>query len=309
MKKLVIKSAFLIVVLTVICSMSIGLMVSTDADGWFTHNEHLDADSNVIYSINQDYGADFSSLDDIPKIYIAENSISKVTYIPGDVVYYTFIFKMPVESLVSTKTDYYVNPIIDIDVVTEEGEEYEGEYGDYLSFGYNLCLEENAVLLVVLEKGTTTIAPSDEEVESFTPIKYHYDATSGKVVRGADGDNTYSYFGSETTHATFTSTGVEHFCDGVSKDSLNANFSCVFPILDTSEYPIFTEGEGEDAQSYVYFMLYIPIWYVDIEVEQNQEMDCVLTISGCAIWSVDPDEPEEPEEPEPTDPTNPDPVE
>ena len=42
-----------------------------------------------------------------------------------------------------------------------------------------------------------------------------------------------------------------------------------------------------DGSNNVYFMLYIPIWYQDIEENQNEEMDSYIKIASTVVVPVE----------------------
>ena len=237
---------------------------------WLLKNEHIDADSNLIYAINQGYGDDLVSLNNLARVYeSSQETVTKVTFIPGDQVYYMFRFSIPVDDYISSKTNYNVDLVI-------RGEAQEGANstdGDYLSFLHDCTIEANSCMLAVLSRHETT--ENDNTIVYYDIVKYHNNNGTYTI----DDDGEVSSFSSETTGALVTNAAVTSFCPDEQASSVKANFDLTIPIVSIDSSMIYNDGTND----LYWFMIYVPIKYIDTGVNQNNQMDSTLTINGSHI--------------------------
>ena len=255
-----------------LCATVIFLFLFPKTRGWFMQNDHIDNDSELIYAINQGLGDNLVSLNNLSRIYqTSDETVTTVMFVPGDQVYYTFIFKIDANDYAVNKSTYDVSLVIRAEA-TENAHEDDGRYLDFL---HDCTIEEDSILFSVLQRGTANIDGND--VVYYDVVKYSED--NGTYVMDAEGD--ISAFNSETTGAEATNESVPSLCPNKTVGSIAADFEIDIPIVEINEDLIYTD---ENDDSYLFFMLYIPILYIDTGVNQNPQMDNRLTINGSTIF-------------------------
>ena len=122
--------------------------------------------------------------------------------------------------------------------------------GDYLSFLYNTGVEANSCHLFLMKR-------INDQVNGYgySQVGDLYELTSTIVPRLSD---------SKTSAA-------------------NVEFKLQID-MPTIDYTGYTNVDNDNK---VYFMLYIPIWYQDTDVNQNEEMDSFLKIVSTVIVPVE----------------------
>jgi len=246
------------------------LVVMPKTRAWLLENKHVDVDSNLIYAINQGYGDDLVSLNNLSRIYqSSDETVTQVTFIPGEQVYYTFVFKVAASDYIASKADYHANLVIR----GEARETATATSGDYLSFLHDCTVLEDSCLFAVLQRGET--GSGEDTIIYYDIVKYHNN--NGTYTISADGE--VSAFSSETTGAVISNDAVASFCPGKTTSSIGAEFDVTIPIVPISNDLLYHEA-GND---YIFFMLYVQITYIDTGINQNEQMDSTLTINGSSL--------------------------
>ena len=271
-----------LVVIAILSVLLVAILLTgpEKAFGWLQSNRHVTGSSNEIYAVNQGFAnniAEFATNSDeefnaaVSNIFQSSSSSHVETVIPGDEIFYSFYARIRNEDLVNGVFEY----LVELNITGEAREDAPEGTGDYLSFLQNCRIEANRARFIVLRKTG----------EAFTHIKYYSDASEGGTLkqRGEeildDGDISFSYFDyNGGTSPSFSNSYVESFCPDGTDESIGATLTVTIPDL-AGIVPIVQE-EGED---YVYIMIFVPIWYVDTETNQNHEMNSVLKINGCTI--------------------------
>lgn len=217
---------------------------------WYTSTSN-DAtfDSDEFMSVSQGYAGHFSteehywSADDI---YENDDTVvTKTTVIPGKIVYYAFLFE------VKNQNELLSSYVVDTLLVygSSSANSYHGvNVGNYNSFLYNTGVVENSCHLYLMQK------LYDSEEHSY-------------------------YYTKSGNYLTTASTGVNRLSN---TDNRNEEANVSLSInLDLPQIDSFPTNVDNDEK--VYFMLYIPIWYQDIEINQNQEMDSYLKIVSTVL--------------------------
>ena len=276
MKKGLIRNIIYLSVVGSFCISIIVLMLIPKTRGWFMQNDHISNNSELIYAINQGYGDDLVSLNNFSRIYqTSDETVTNIMFVPGDQVYYTFVFRIKAEDYINTKTHYNVNLVIRAeDAETHE----EGVTGDYLSFLHDCTIRENSLMFSVLYRGVDIIDGNESVYYDY--IRYDYQG--GTYTIDPDGD--VVTFNSETTNARALNTEVASLCPNKTEQSISAEFNIEIPILPTNQSLIY---EDENGDEYLFFMLFIPILYKDTHINQNPQMDSTLTINGSTILLMD----------------------
>ena len=227
--------------------------------GWYTSSSN-DAtfDSDEFMTVSQGYGGHFSTEAEYTQASdIHENSdsmITQVTVKPGDVIYYAFMFD--VTSQTDIEDSYQIDNLLVYGANSTIN--YHGKtVGNYYSFLYNTGVEANSCHLFVMKKNY------DSETNS-----YYYSETG--IGESA-----------ELEYYTVNSTIVRRLAESKT-DGANVSFSLQITMPNITSFP--TNYGGDEK---VYFMLYIPIWYQDIEENQNEEMDSYLKIASTVIVPVE----------------------
>ena len=234
-------------------------------------NDHIDNNSELIYSINQGYGDDLVSLNNLSRIYqTSDESVTTVMFVPGDIVYYTFVFRIKYSDYVNTKTMYDVSLVLR----AEASEDATGDNGKYLEFLHDSMIEQNTVKFGVLRRGSEVI--DGNEAVYYDVVKYSNNAGTYSI----DNEGSIVTFDATTTGAQTLNTEVTSLCPNKQESGIGANFTITIPIVPTTSDIVFTD---ENSDEYLFFMLYIPIFYVDTGINQNNQMDSVLTINGSTI--------------------------
>lgn len=223
---------------------------------WYisTSND-ANADTDEIKTLAQGYGGHFSEEDDYNHnstgVYESGGGIAtKALVKPGDVIYYAFLFDVTKED--GLKENYTLDLVLNAGSLNE-GTYHNVTYGNYNNLLSHIGIEANTCRLYQLER------VKDEEDE------YEY-VTYGN-----------SYFDS-TTPKKFTNTEVKSFYNN---GNLNASMTLKMPT--GLSYP----ADSEDDEGKRYFMIYIPIWYMDTETLQNSELECYIRVSSTIITEIE----------------------
>jgi len=129
-----------------------------------------------------------------------------------------------------------------------------------IAFASNLRIEENTVMVAMLERKYS------EELEDVYLHELFYNQ-QGKAFYGVDE-------GLENTE-------VDYFYkeENPVESPLVANMLLTLP--QNMEYPEETDETGK-----VDILVLIPIWYIDTEVNQNDEMNSFIEIAGALFYKV-----------------------
>ncbi len=228
----------------------IGITISL-VMAWYTSTSN-DAtfDSDEFLTVSQAYAGHFTGDDEYGSTStIYENSedvTTQVTVKPGEVIYYAFLFEVVDSSSIASK--YQVDTLLTYGANSTTN--YHGTtVGDYYSFLYNTGVEANSCHLFLMRRV--------------------YDETNG-----------YGYSQYGDSYYTVNSTLVSRLSDSTDSNA-NVEFSLNIDMPTISDFPT---NYGDDDK--VYFMLYIPIWYQDIETNQNNEMDSYLKIASTVLIPI-----------------------
>ena len=275
MKKAVIRNIIYLSIVGSFCVTVIALMLIPKTRGWFMQNDHISNNSELIYAINQGYGDDLISLNNMSRIYqTSDETVTEVMFVPGDQIYYTFVFRIKLEDYVVAKNRYNVSLVIRAEASENAVADVSG---DYLSFLHNCTIRQNSLLFSVLYRGVETIDGNDSVYYDY--IKYNNEGGNYTI----DPDGEIVTFNSTTIGAETLNSSVPSFCPNETVESIGADFSIQIPILPISQDIIYEE----DDESYLFFMLFVPILYIDTDEVQNIEMDSTLTINGSTILLID----------------------
>ena len=277
------KTKFIVLLMVVVAVFVSCAILAQYSSAWLQNNTSLTTSSNEIYAVNQGFAnniADFATNSDeefnavVSSIFNSSSSAHYQTVLPGDEVFYSFYARIRFSDVEAGITRYHVN----LTISGEAREDAPAGTGDYLGFLHNCRIEENRSRFIVLEK----------KGDAFDHIIYYSDGSSGGTLKPKDGDfdadadTTYSYFDyNEGIIPSFTNTEVLSFCPDGTDESIGASLEITIPNL-AGIVPV-SEEEGD---SFVYLMVFVPIWYIDIEENQNSEMNSVLKINGCTIVAV-----------------------
>ena len=151
MKKAVIRNIIYLSIVGSFCVTVISLMLIPKTRGWFMQNDHISNNSELIYAINQGYGDDLISLNNMSRIYqTSDETVTEVMFVPGDQIYYTFVFRIKLEDYVVEKNRYNVSLVIRAEASENAIQDVSG---DYLSFLHNCTIRQNSLLFSVLYRG------------------------------------------------------------------------------------------------------------------------------------------------------------
>ena len=273
MRKQIIKNVIFLAVVSTFFLACMILWMLPKTRAWLLENRHVDVKSNLIYAINQGYGDDLVSLNNLSRIYqSSEETVTQVTFRPGDQVYYTFVFKIVASDYVASKADYHASLVLR----GEAKETATSTTGDYLAFLHDCTILEDSCLFAVLKRGQET--SGGDTTIYYDIVKYHNN--NGTYVVDTDGE--IIAFSSETTGAELHNDEVASLCPNQTVASISADFDLTIPIVPISDDLIFEESGNE----YIFFMMYVPITYIDTGVNQNTQMDSCLTINGSSIVGI-----------------------
>lgn len=273
MRKQIIKNVLFLAVISTFFLACMILLMLPKTRAWLLENRHIDAESNLIYAINQGYGDDLVSLNNLSRIYqSSDETVTQVTFRPGDQVYYTFVFRILASEYNANNKNYHASLVIR----GEARDTATSTSGDYLDFLHDCTILEDSCLFAVLKRGQSTNEGST--VIYYDIVKYHNN--NGSYEMATDGEVTA--FSSETTGATMNNEEVASLCPNKTVASISADFNVTIPIVPISNDLIVNE-EGND---YIFFMVYVPITYIDTGVNQNNQMDSTLTINGSSILGI-----------------------
>ena len=223
--------------------------------GWYTSTSN-DAtfDSTEFKTVSQGYAGHFSTEEEyahlISNIYENDDTmITQTTVAPGTIVYYAVMFD--VSDYASIEAKYQIDNLLVYG--SNSTVNYHGKtVGDYYSFMYNTGVEANSCHLFLMKKIN--------------------DSTSG-----------VGYTRVGTDYYTVNSTLVSRLSDSKTSPA-NVSFSLQITMPTISQSAIEANYDGSDN---VYFMLYIPICYQDIEENQNEEMDSYIKIASTVVVPVE----------------------
>jgi len=224
---------------------------------WYTSSSNdTNATTDEIRTLVQGYGGHFSSEEEhssFSEIYESGSGIStKALVKPGDVIYYAFLFDVDKEE--GLKRDYSLDIVLNAS--GETGEYHNVEYGNYNDLLTHIGIEANSCELYQLQK---TLVEPDVDPENPEDDQKEYK---------------YVTFGEKYVSPSFTNTEIRSFYNN---GSFNTTITLKMPTNIT--YPSDEEERG-------YFMIYIPIWYMDTEELQNTELECYVKVSSTIITEI-----------------------
>lgn len=253
MSKQLIKRGIALVSVLLVLIVSCALWFGMISNAWFKEYRTSYFTASHIYSITQGEANNIASfknenLFDADLQFEILNGEFTERFIPGDVLFYTFI----VPSIDVSSSMTYTLELAGMSAAAI------GVGADAISFVSNCRIEANTIKIAVLEK-------FGNETEGFNYELYPYDQLNNSfydVSKGLYND------------------GVEHIytSTGPSTGELAVEFK--FTIPNGMAYPNVTGVNPGIAD----LLIIVPIWYMDTGLNQNIEMDCSLTIEGCLIY-------------------------
>lgn len=231
---------------------------SAPSKAWFKETRTTYLRGNSIFSVTEGEAnnvASFKNKDDFDDDFefdeIVGDFIQK--FIPGDVLYYTFVIS---DVDISGEGNLYNLELDSMEVGVLDNSDIETA----IAFASNLRIEENTVMVAMLERKYS------EELEDVYLHELFYNQ-QGKAFYGVDE-------GLENTE-------VDYFYkeENPVESPLVANMLLTLP--QNMEYPEETDETGK-----VDILVLIPIWYIDTEVNQNDEMNSFIEIAGALFYKV-----------------------
>lgn len=256
MSKQLIKRGIILVSVLIVLIVSFALWFGMISNAWFKENRTSYFTTSHIYSITQGEANNMASFKnenqfDADLDFEDINGDFTERFIPGDLLFYTFI----VSNIDVASSQTYVMELVDVDAAAV------GAESDAVSFVNNCVIEPNTIKMAVLERfgdmetGYYELYPYDSEDNSF------YDVNQGLLNAGINFEDCL-----QTTTGTATT---------------NLEIKFTFTIPSGVTYPAPTNGSAAGSADLI---IIIPIWYMDTSLNQNIEMDCSLTIAGCIVY-------------------------
>lgn len=258
MSKQLIKKGIALVSVLIILVVSCALWFGSISNAWFKEfrTSYFTASriSSIVYGGSNNI-ASIKNLEDFDEEIQFEDLSGEFTerFIPGDVVYYTFIASIDTASINLSVDQIYTLEFLGMEAVTMGPEAVPGGEIDFVSN----CVIEAGTLQIAVLKSTVSV----DDPEDITYEIYHDSNPLNPI-------NTDIFY--NASNGPYDD-GVYHIYTSVG--GLAVEFP--FTIPGGMDYP--------NSSDLADFLIIVPIWYQDTTLNQNDEMNCSLTIEGCSL--------------------------